>query len=146
MHSHFSNRRQPYPCADYSIFVAEVASTFNEALLIERLLAEASEREEKIFLLGHWCDGIRATLFRQTFFAEFELEIHRSVERGEALTGEAFSSRFLELLRSYQGHEAQACEVNDLFAVGGPAFLILLRLPCISTRRNRRSEQLRTTS
>jgi oligoendopeptidase F len=117
MHSHFSNGRQPYPCADYSIFVAEVASTFNEALLIERLLAEATTREEKIFLLGHWCDGIRATLFRQTFFAEFELDIHRGVERGEALTGEALSRSFLELLRSYQGHETQACEIDELFAV-----------------------------
>lgn len=117
MHSYFSNRTQPYPCADYSIFVAEVASTFNEALLIERLLAEAADRDEKIFLLGHWLDGIRATLFRQTFFAEFELDIHQRVERGEALTGEALSSLFLDLVRLYQGHDAKACEVDDLFAV-----------------------------
>jgi oligoendopeptidase F len=117
MHSYFSNRTQPYPCADYSIFVAEVASTFNEALLIERLLSEAVDRDEKLFLLGHWLDGIRATLFRQTFFAEFELEIHRCVERGEALTGEALSSRFLDLVRVYQGHDAGACEVDELFAV-----------------------------
>ena len=117
MHSHFSNRTQPYPCADYSIFVAEVASTFNEALLIERLLAIASDREEKIFLLGHWLDGIRATLFRQTFFAEFELEIHRRAERGEGLTGETLSKVYLELLRAYQGHDTGACVVPDLFAI-----------------------------
>jgi oligoendopeptidase F len=117
MHSYFSNRTQPYPCADYSIFVAEVASTFNEALLIERLLTEATDRDEKIFLLGHWLDGIRATLFRQTFFAEFELDIHQRVERGEALTGEALSGLFLDLVRVYQGHDAKACEVDDLFAV-----------------------------
>jgi oligoendopeptidase F len=117
MHSYFSNRTQPYPCADYSIFVAEVASTFNEALLIERLLAIASDREEKIFLLGHWLDGIRATLFRQTFFAEFELEIHRRAERGEGLTGETLSKVYLELLRAYQGHDTGACVVPDLFAI-----------------------------
>jgi oligoendopeptidase F len=117
MHSYFSNRTQPYPCADYSIFVAEVASTFNEALLIERLLAMATDRDEKIFLLGHWLDGIRATLFRQTFFAEFELEIHRRAERGEALTGETLSKVYLDLLRAYQGHDAGACVVDDLFAI-----------------------------
>jgi oligoendopeptidase F len=117
MHSYFSNRAQPYPCADYSIFVAEVASTFNEALLIERLLALATDREEKIFLLGHWLDGIRATLFRQTFFAEFELAIHTSAERGEALTGETLSKRYLELLRTYQGHDEGACDVPELFAI-----------------------------
>jgi oligoendopeptidase F len=117
MHSYFSNRAQPYACADYSIFVAEVASTFNEALLIERLLAEARNREEKVFLLGHWLDGIRATLFRQTFFADFELAIHRRAERGEALTGQSLSKLYLELLRTYQGHDERACLVDDLFAI-----------------------------
>jgi len=117
MHSHFSNRTQPYPCADYSIFVAEVASTFNEALLIESLLAGAEDRDLKIFLLAHWLDGIRATLFRQTFFAEFELAIHARAERGEALTGESLSKAYLELLRHYQGHDAGACVVDDVFAI-----------------------------
>ena len=117
MHSYFSNARQPFPSADYSIFVAEVASTFNEALLLERLLNEATDRAERIFLLGHWCDGIRATLFRQTFFAEFELDIHSRVERGEGLTGESLSALYLDLVRTYQGHDVRACEVDDLFAV-----------------------------
>jgi oligoendopeptidase F len=117
MHSYFSNRAQPYPCADYSIFVAEVASTFNEALLIERLFVSAVDRDEKIFLLGHWLDGIRATLFRQTFFAEFELAIHGRAERGEALTGEVLSKLYLELLRAYQGHDAGVCAVDDPFAI-----------------------------
>jgi oligoendopeptidase F len=117
MHSHFSNTTQPYPCADYSIFVAEVASTFNEALLIERLLDAASARDERVFLLGSWLDGIRATLFRQTFFAEFELRIHERSERGEALTGEALSALYLDLLRAYQGHDEGACEVDELFGI-----------------------------
>ncbi len=117
MHSYFSNRSQPYPCADYSIFVAEVASTFNEALLVERMFAEARDRDEKIFLLGHWLDGIRATLFRQTFFAEFELEIHERAERGEALTGETLSKLYVDLVRTYQGHGAGVCVVDDVFAI-----------------------------
>jgi oligoendopeptidase F len=117
MHSYFSNKTQPYACADYCIFVAEVASTFNEALLIESLLARATDRQERIFLLGHWLDGIRATLFRQTFFAEFELVVHRRTERGEALTGEVLSKLYLDLLRAYQGHDAGACEVDDLFSI-----------------------------
>ena len=117
MHSHFSNTTQPYPCADYSIFVAEVASTFNEALLVERLLQGATARDERVFLLGSWLDGIRATLFRQAFFAEFELTIHERTERGEALTGETLSSLYLDLLRAYQGHDDGACEVDDLFGI-----------------------------
>ena len=117
MHSHFSNRTQPYPCADYSIFVAEVASTFNEALLIDRMLAEAKDRDEKIFLIGHWLDGIRATLFRQTFFAEFELAIHKRAELGEGLTGESLSGLYVDLVREYQGHDTGACVVPDLFAI-----------------------------
>ena len=117
MHSHFSNTTQPYPCADYSIFVAEVASTFNEALLVERLLEGAAARDERVFLLGSWLDGIRATLFRQAFFAEFELSIHERTERGEALTGETLSGLYLDLLRVYQGHDDGACEVDDLFGI-----------------------------
>ena len=92
MHSYFSNRTQPYPTADYSIFVAEVASTFNEAMLQESLMKRAADREEKLFLLSGQLDGFRATLFRQTMFAEFELLIHEKVERGESLTGEALSA------------------------------------------------------
>lgn len=117
MHSWFSNRTQPFPTADYSIFVAEVASTFNEALLQEDLFRRAVTRDEKVFLLANWLDGIRATLFRQTFFAEFELEIHERAERGEALTGEALSARYLELLRTYQGHEEGVTDVEDRYAI-----------------------------
>ena len=62
-------------------------------------------------------DGIRATLFRQTFFAEFELAIHQRAETGEAMTGEALSRLYLELVRDYQGHDSGACEVADLFAI-----------------------------
>ena len=117
MHSWLSNRHQPFASADYCIFVAEVASTFNEALLHEAMLRKAATPEEKAFLLASWIDQIRATLFRQTFFAEFELAIHERAERGEALTGESTSELYLALLREHQGHEAGACRVDDLYAV-----------------------------
>ena len=117
MHSDFSNRAQPYPSSDYSIFVAEVASTFNEALLNEHLLRDAPDDSERAFLLANWIDGLRATLFRQTFFAEFELLIHEAVERGEAPTGEWLCRRYLMLLREYQGHETGECLVDEAYAV-----------------------------
>ena len=77
MHSDFSNRAQPYATAPYSIFVAEVASTVNEALLAARLLERAESDDERLFLLTNRIDSIRGTLFRQAMFAEFELRIHR---------------------------------------------------------------------
>jgi oligoendopeptidase F len=117
MHSHFSNRTQPYPTADYSIFVAEVASTFNEAMLQESLMKRATDREEKLFLLSGQLDGFRATLFRQTMFAEFELLIHEKVERGESLTGEALSALYLDLVRAYHAHDEGICEVDERHAV-----------------------------
>ncbi|HEX5044485.1 MAG TPA: oligoendopeptidase F [Candidatus Polarisedimenticolaceae bacterium] len=117
MHSHFSNRTQPYPTADYSICVAEVASTFNEAMLQESLMKRATDREEKLFLLSGQLDGFRATLFRQTMFAEFELQIHEKVERGESLTGEALSALYLELVRAYHAHDEGVCEVDERHAV-----------------------------
>ena len=83
MHSYFSNQDQPFPTADYPIFVAEVASTLNEALLNHHMLEAAESREEKLALVGSYLDGIRGTLFRQTMFAEFELEIHERAESGE---------------------------------------------------------------
>ena len=117
MHSHFSNRTQPYPTADYSIFVAEVASTFNEAMLQESLMKRAADREEKLFLLSGQLDGFRATLFRQTMFAEFELLIHEKVERGESLTGEALSALYLDLVRAYHAHDEGVCLVDERHAV-----------------------------
>ncbi len=117
MHSFYSNARQPYPASDYAIFVAEVASTFNEALLNEYLLRRATDARERAFLLANWIDGLRTTLFRQTFFAEFELRIHEAVERGEAPTGEWMTALYLRLLREYQGHDSGACVVDDVYGI-----------------------------
>src|SRR5215217_7185807 len=94
MQSYFSNKTQPYPLADYPIFVAEVASTFNEALLIEHMLKTITDDATKLSLLGDYLEGIKGTVFRQTQFAEFELRVHEMAEKGEPLTGEAFDTLY----------------------------------------------------
>jgi oligoendopeptidase F len=117
LHSFFSNRAQPFSTASYSIFVAEVASTFNETLLRRRMFERAETSDERLFLLTSHLDGLRGTLFRQTMFAEFELEIHERAERGEALTGEKLSEIYLRILRFYHGHDEGVMEIDERYAV-----------------------------
>jgi len=117
MHTYLSYAAQPYPTADYPIFVAEVASTFNENLLVHHLLEQAKDDETRLFLLGTLLDGLRTTLFRQTQFAEFELAFHEQAERGEPLTGENLSQLYLKIARDYYGHDKGECQVDDLLAV-----------------------------
>lgn len=113
MHSYFSNKTQPFPLADYPIFVAEVASTFNEALLIDYMLKNIKDDETRLSLLGNFLEGIKGTVFRQTQFAEFELKVHELAEKGEALTGEKFSEIYQDITRKYYGHEKGVCIVDD---------------------------------
>ncbi len=103
MHSYLSREHQPYHYADYSIFVAEVASTFNEELLMRTLLKKAASPQEKAFLINEKLEDIRATLFRQTMFAEFELFIHTSQENHIPLTPELLKEEFLRLNTFYFG-------------------------------------------
>lgn len=117
MHSDFSNREQPYPTANYSIFVAEVASTVNEALLAAHLLKRAGDDEERVFLLTSRIDSIRGTLFRQAMFAEFEQAIHARVEAGEALTGQRASEIFSGLLARYHGWDEGAMKPSQQAAI-----------------------------
>lgn len=117
LHSHFSNRAQPFPTADYPIFLAEVASTFNEALVLAQMLATRATDDEQQFLLASYLDGIRGTLFRQTMFAELELDIHERAERGEVLTGDKLSELYLALLRAYHGHDLGVVHVGEEYAV-----------------------------
>jgi oligoendopeptidase F len=117
MHSYLSDTNQPYATHDYSLFVAEVASTLNENLLFHSMLEGANDDETRLFLLGSYLDGLRGTLFRQTQFAEFELKIHDMVERGEALTGEALTRMYLDLTRQYYGHAQGVCDVPDKYGV-----------------------------
>ncbi|HEX7151681.1 MAG TPA: oligoendopeptidase F [Thermoanaerobaculia bacterium] len=113
MQSYFSNKTQPYPTADYPTFVAEVASTFNEALLIDHMLKNIKDDDARLALLGNYLEGIKSTVFRQTQFAEFELRAHEMAERGEPLTGEALSKLYLDLTRKYYGHDKGVAVVDD---------------------------------
>ena len=106
LHSYYSNQTQPHPTADYSTFVAEVASTLNEALLIEKMLSTITDDPSRLSLLMNFLDGIKGTIFRQTQFAEFELAIHRKAEQGEPLTGDALTQVYGEILKRYYGHDA----------------------------------------
>lgn len=113
MHSYFSNTHQPYPTSHYSIFVAEVASTFNEALLMHHMLHTITDDDMRLSLLGNYLDGIRGTVFRQVLFSEFELLIHQLAEKGEALTGDRFSELYDDLTKRYYGHTQGVCVVDD---------------------------------
>ncbi|MBN2137521.1 MAG: oligoendopeptidase F [Sedimentisphaerales bacterium] len=117
MHSYYSNKEQPYATADYSIFVAEVASTFYEALLIDKMLKEIKDDDIRLSLLMNYLDGIKGTVFRQTQFAEFELLIHEKAERGEPLTGDILTDLYGRILKKYYGHDKGVCHIDDLYAV-----------------------------
>jgi oligoendopeptidase F len=112
MHSYLTNRSQPYPASHYSIFVAEVASTFNEALLLDYMLKTIDDDAVRLSLLGNYLDGIRGTVFRQTKFAEFELTIHEMAERGETLTGDVLNEVYARLTREYYGEDTAVCIVD----------------------------------
>ena len=113
MHSYLSNTHQPYPTSQYSIFVAEVASTFNEALLMEHMLNTITDDDIRLSLLGNALDGIRGTVFRQVQFAEFELRIHEMAEAGESLTGDLLNDVYDEINKRYYGHARGICIVDD---------------------------------
>ena len=116
MHSYYSNKTQPFPMASYPIFVAEVASTFNEELLIEHMLKTITDRDARLSLLGNYLENIKGTVFRQTQFAEFELRAHEMVEKGQPLTGEAFDKLYAEITRKYYGHDKGVAIVDDYVA------------------------------
>ena len=112
MQSYLSNKTQPYPTADYPIFVAEVASTFNEALLIDHMLKTITDDKTRLSLLGKYLEGIKGTVFRQTQFAEFELRIHELAEQGTALTGDKLNEVYMEITKKYYGSDAGVCIVD----------------------------------
>lgn len=113
MHSYLANKKQDFANANYSIFVAEVASTLNEELLNDYMLKQIKDDKTRLAILGNYLEGAKGTLFRQTQFAEFELMIHDKVGKGEALTGEDFDRMYLELTRKYYGHDKNVCIVDD---------------------------------
>jgi oligoendopeptidase F len=113
MHSYFSNKTQPYPTSQYPIFVAEVASTFNEVLLFNEMMKEIKDDDTRLSLLMEWLDSYKGTLFRQTQFAEYELLIHEAAEKGQALTGDVLSKMYEELVKKYYGHDKGVCHIDD---------------------------------
>jgi len=110
MHSHFTRTTQPYVYGDYTIFLAEVASTLNEALLTDRLIKESADPKLRAYLVNQYLERFRTTLFRQTMFAEFELEIHTRAENGQSLTPDTLSALYAELNAKYYGPEVVADE------------------------------------
>ncbi len=116
MHSYFSNKTQPYPLSSYPIFVAEVASTFNEALLIDYMLKTINDGPTRLLLLGNYLEGIKGTVFRQTQFAEFELRMHELVEKGHPVTGDSLDKLYDEIVKKYYGHDQGICIVDDYVA------------------------------
>ncbi len=122
MHSWYSVHNNPFMCYDYTIFEAEVASTFNEELLFEYLYKNAKDEEMKKYLLSMRADDILATLFRQTMFAEFELKAHEFVENGTPLTAELLRKTYRELLELYFGPEMTFEANSDMEGLRIPHF------------------------
>ena len=116
MHSYYSNRTQPYPLSGYHTFVAEVASTFNEALLLNHMLEQIRDVPTRMSLLGNYLEGIKSAVFRQTQFAEFELRIHELGLHGQPITGDVLSGLYLEMTRKYYGHDRGTVIVDDYVA------------------------------
>lgn len=107
LHTYFSQKSQPYAKSQYKIFVAEVASTVNEVLLLKHMLKEATDGKLKKYLLNYYLDTIRATLHRQTMFAEFESRTHEAEERGEPLTCESLCALYDGIGKKYYGKDIE---------------------------------------
>lgn len=122
MHSYLTRKNQPYIHGDYRIFVAEVASTFNEQLLLNHLLSKQPEKRQKLNLINKAIDEIRGTIFRQTMFAEFEREVHAAAEAGEPLTLDFFLETYRKLLELYFGPQFTLDECLSLEGLRIPHF------------------------
>ena len=114
MHSVLAQRSQPPETANYPLFLAEIASTTNEVLLTDHMLKAARTPQERVFVLSQVLERLRASFFRQTMFAEFELAAHDAQQRGEALSGKKFSEMYCSLLRKYHGADAGVMTINPV--------------------------------
>ena len=113
MHSYFSDKTQHYHLADYPTFLAEIASTFNEHMLVSYLVNKETDDLLKLYILDNYLNGMKATIFRQTHFAEFELEMHEYVESNQTLTAKWLNDKYLELTKLYYGHDKGITQVDD---------------------------------
>src|SRR3989442_6143234 len=116
MQSYYSNKTQPYPLANYPIFVAEVASTFNGRLRAQPTPTRVQDRDTRLSLLGNYLENIKGTVFRQTQFAEFELRMHEMARKGQPLTGAALAKLYDDITKRYYGHSQRVCIVDDYVA------------------------------
>ena len=116
MHSFHSSRAQPFHLAGYQTFVAEVASQFNEDLLLEHILTQVTDRDARMAILGNYLETLKATVFRQTQFADFELQVHQLAQQGKPLTGESLAKLYLDITKKYYGHAQGVCIVDDYIA------------------------------
>jgi oligoendopeptidase F len=115
MHTLYAKQKQPFETAGYATFIAEIPSTSLELILRDYMTENAESVDEKIFYLGQGLERMRATLFRQTMFAEFELALYEAVERGEALSGEGISNIYGDILKRYHGHDEGVVVIDDLY-------------------------------
>ncbi|MCX6272887.1 MAG: oligoendopeptidase F family protein, partial [Bacteroidetes bacterium] len=113
VHSYFSDKYQEYTNSNYPTFLAEIASTFNENMLMNYLLKNEKDDMFKLYILDSYLDGVRGTIFRQTLFAEFELLMHQRVEQGQSLTPDWLNENYLRLTREFYGHDNGVMEVGD---------------------------------
>ncbi|MDD4857210.1 MAG: oligoendopeptidase F [Candidatus Krumholzibacteria bacterium] len=113
LHTYYANKTQPHSNAGYPTFLAEIASTFNETLLLRHMLKIEKDDLFKLYLLDSYLDQVRGTIYRQTLFAEFELAMHRRVEAGGTLTADWLDAKYLELTRKYYGHASGVLRVDD---------------------------------
>jgi oligoendopeptidase F len=115
MHTLYAREEQPFETASYATFIAEIPSTSLELILQDHMTKNAESVDERLFYLGHALEGMRGTFFRQTMFAEFELALYESAERGEALSGQRISEIYGEILRRYHGHDEGVVIIDDLY-------------------------------
>ncbi len=117
LHSRLANSRQAFVTAGYATFTAEIASTLNEALLLDYMLKRAKNDEERLLYLGSALETLRGTFFRQTMFAEFERDVHARVDRGESLSGDKLTKIYGEILRRYHGDKEGVVKIDDLYTL-----------------------------
>ncbi|MGI6467317.1 MAG: oligoendopeptidase F [Sphaerochaetaceae bacterium] len=122
MHSYYSAKNNPFPSYDYTIFEAEVASTFNEQLLADYMIKNSSDKNLLAYIIGKQIDDVVATLFRQTMFAEFEMIVHQEVEQGKPITVDYLRSTYRALLKAYFGPNVKLFGVSDLECLRIPHF------------------------
>lgn len=116
MHTLYARQTQPFETAGYATFIAEIPSTSLELILQQYMAGRAQSTDEKLFYLGYSLENLRGTFFRQTMFAEFELALYESVERGEALSGTRISEIYGEILKRYHGHDEGVVQIDELYS------------------------------